>query len=63
MAGETLSRSNFADDFETARQIDGAHGIAVANRARERWRIAVRSDVHSQYTPGSFDEPDIFYGR
>ncbi len=42
---------------QLARQVDGAHGIAVAHRARQRGSVAVGGNVFGQHASGCFIQP------
>ena len=62
-AVEALARAHFADDFERAGQIDGAHCVAIADGARERRRIAVGGDIFRQHASRRLGKSGPLGGR
>ena len=61
-AGEPLAGAHLADDFQLARQIDGAHRVAVADGARQRRGIAVGRDIFRQHAPGGLRKRNLLDG-
>ena len=59
-AGEALPGAHFADDQQFARQVGGAHSVAVAHGAGERGGVAVGGDVFGQHAAGRGVERDCF---
>ena len=62
LPGEALAGAHLADDFQLSRQIDGAHRIAVAHRARHRRGIAIRRGVRREHAPGGLREGNFLDG-
>ena len=60
---EAPAGAHLADDLELSRQIDGAHGIAVAHGARDGGGIAVGFGVRREHAPGGIGEGNFLDGR
>ena len=61
-AREALAGAHLANDLQLAGQVDGAHGITVANRAGRGRDVAVGCDVFGQQASGGGFQARLFDG-